>query len=190
MRWPNFYNAEFFKMRFGRDPKMWTISQVHDLWLLAKERNEKRYKDISDHLNHIRDTCQKNGDGEWIVYFEQEGNVRGYSIRELESGHLAYSLFDPKMGRELKINLITREGFVLGERLNYLVNLTSRFEYVIFEHLSRMIQEKLFKDLYLVPYNLNNFRKVIRISGKTYLFDGRKDRSEMLEIREEDIVSL
>ena len=192
MRWLNFYNKEFFKMKFGRDPKMWTIKELHDLWLKAKDRNDKRYQDISDHLNYIRDTFQKNGDGEWIVYFMDGDKVRGYSIRELDhSGQLAYSLHDPKMNRGFKIDLITGDGFELGEKLHYLIGLTSRNEYIVFHHLSKMIYDEVFKNMYLTPFcGVSEFKKVIRISGRTYLFDATSSTIKIEEIKEEDIVNL
>ncbi len=192
MRWQNFYNSEFFKMKFGRDPKIWTIKDLHDLWLKLKDRNNKRYQDISDHLNHIRDTFHKNGNGEWIVYFMDGDKVRGYSIRELDySGQLSYSIHDPKIGRELKINLITGDGFVLGERLHYLIGLTSKFEYIVFHHLSKMIYDEVFKNIHLTPFcGRHEFKKVIRISGKTYIFDATSDISKIEEIKEEDIIEL
>ena len=192
MRWPNFYNKEFFKMRFGRDPKMWTIKELHDLWLKAKDRNDKRYQDISDHLSYIRDTFQKNGNGEWIVYFMDGDKVRGYSIRELDySGQLAYSLHDPKMDRGLKIDLIIGDGFELGEKLHYLIGLTSRNEYIVFHHLSKMIYDEVFKNMYLTPFcGVREFKKVIRISGRTYLFDATSSTIKIEEIKEEDIVNL
>lgn len=192
MRWPNFYNSEFFKMKFGRDPKIWTIKELHDLWLKLKDRNDKRYQYISDHLDYIRDTFQKNGNGEWIVYYMAGDKVRGYSIRELDhSRKLSYSIHDPKIDRELKINLITGDGFVLGERLHYLIGLTSRFEYIVFYHLSKMIYDEVFKNMHLTPFcGRREFKKVIRISGKTYIFDATSDISKIDEIKEEDIVEL
>jgi hypothetical protein len=190
MRMPNFHHPDFFISKFGRDPKVWTISQVHDLWIEAKRRNSSRYKAISDHLKYIKENLEPTSDGEWRVYFYQGGALRGYKIRD-DRGGLSYSIIDPKVDRRYKIDTIIGDAFEMGTKMHYLTSLTSRLEYDVFEILSSMIHEAVFSKMYLKPhYTRMDFKKVIRISGRTYLFDATSDRAKMEEIKESEIVQL
>ena len=38
----NFYESYFFKKRFNREHKVWSLEKLHSLYLLAKERSSKR----------------------------------------------------------------------------------------------------------------------------------------------------
>jgi hypothetical protein len=39
-------NSDLFKIKFKREPKVWTIDDVHELYLKALERHLKRQKTI------------------------------------------------------------------------------------------------------------------------------------------------
>ena len=46
----NWQKSDSFEWKFKRKPKLRTISEVHDLYLRATERSEKKFKEISDVL--------------------------------------------------------------------------------------------------------------------------------------------
>jgi hypothetical protein len=50
----NFKNTYFFEFKFKRKPKNWTIEQVHELWLRAKERTNQRRSELKKCINDIK----------------------------------------------------------------------------------------------------------------------------------------
>ena len=71
----NFFNSEMFKWKFKREPKKWTIEQVHDLWILAKKRSEIRRKRLTDYINNIPNVISPNDKGEYILYYQQNKSI-------------------------------------------------------------------------------------------------------------------
>jgi hypothetical protein len=191
---------DYFIQRFDRSPKKWTITQIHDIWVRLKNRNSKRYKDISDHLKKITETFPCNGDKEWNVYYYKNGNLHGYNLSRrhgYDSG-LSYSHILPKGDeREFKINLIDERGFILGQEMNRLCELTSRFEYGILRILCRRIDEHIREKQRGKKMNgyysfIETKRMAfIRISGNLYLYNYSNIESPQLEkIVEKDIYEL
>ena len=41
-------NKKYYKWKFNRDPKDWTIEMIHDLYLRALDRHNKRHKLVID----------------------------------------------------------------------------------------------------------------------------------------------
>lgn len=65
----NFYNKEMFKWKFGRDPKEWTIEQVHDLWRRAYKRNTERRSNLNKFIDDIPNKIQPNAKNEYLLFY-------------------------------------------------------------------------------------------------------------------------
>lgn len=66
----NYKRAEYFKIRYKRDPKVWTIEDIHALWLKAKYRSDSRRKVTYDFIeNKIVKDIPANEIGQHIIYF-------------------------------------------------------------------------------------------------------------------------
>jgi hypothetical protein len=120
MRRVNFFYPEIFERKFNRKPKSWTVEQLHDLYLRAKERAEKRWNISKEIMEEIQKEvfCHDN---RTKVYFYQtvrdETYLRSYEFNwsGLYNKHTSYSIGDPKLNN--------RE-----ERLDFLISNTKAFE--------------------------------------------------------------
>jgi len=65
-------NKSYFEHKFKRNPKVWTIEEVHDLWKRACARSNSRWKIISDYTKEIVKHIPKNDRGEYVVYFKHD----------------------------------------------------------------------------------------------------------------------
>jgi hypothetical protein len=102
MRRANFLFPEAFEHKFKRKPKEWSLEQLHDLYLRAKVRAEKR----ASHTQSIMDMIDKEipkFDRKSQVYFYQTSNDTTY-LRQYEftwkcryDKYTSYCLNDPKL---------------------------------------------------------------------------------------------
>jgi len=123
MRSVNFFYPEIFERKFNRKPKSWTVEQLHDLYLRAKERAEKRW----DKTQKIMDEIQKeifSHDNKTKVYFYQtlrgETYLRNYEFnwKGLYNKYTSYSIGDPKLNnREERLDFLIANvrAFELGQ---------------------------------------------------------------------------
>ena len=65
----HFQMKEIFRYRFKREPKDWSIEDLHSLWLKAKERNRARQKVYWNLIREAGETLP--GDGTKHVYYYQ-----------------------------------------------------------------------------------------------------------------------
>lgn len=123
MRQLNFLFPEFFEYKFKRKPKDWSLEELHDLYLRAKARAEKR----RNHTLSIMDSIDKEitkFDNKSQVYFYQTINDTTY-LRQYEftwksryEKYSSYSLNDPKMkSREERLDFVlsNSRAFELGQ---------------------------------------------------------------------------
>lgn len=171
----NFLRRWEFEFKFKRDPKSWSFKELHDLYLRAKERADKRRKDFSDFIGKIikevepSDSMNPSERGSMQVYFDRDGITCKYSIRKDEHFGWAYSTDrvtfskEKVLAREEKINFILskQKQFKLGEELRRLEKMKSVFDRHVFAIIEQALNEKLCEKFKKVKNNL--IPKVIKV---------------------------
>jgi hypothetical protein len=173
----NFKNT-YFEFKFKRKPKNWTIEQVHELWLKAKERTNKRRSE----LNKCIDDMKKFVKPDDVDHREKEVykiyHVCGDMIIKYTLSHSQY--FKNSMcWQQDRIKLNTRE-----ERLSFLIDNeekikmgenfynaeknTTYMDSVVRNILEELINEELKKQRKNSDYSTNEAVLVIKISDKKY----------------------
>ena len=69
----NFQNY-YFKLKYNRDPKYWSIDKIHSLYQRALERSEKRNSEKLKCIDEIIENIPKNDRGEHVVYHYSDGD--------------------------------------------------------------------------------------------------------------------
>ena len=171
----NFFRTWEFRGKFKRDPKTWSFKELHDLYLRAKERADKRRKDFSEFIDKIinevepSDSMNPGERGSMQVYFDRDGITCKYSIRKDEHFGWAYSTDkvtfskEKVLAREEKINFILskQKQFELGEELRRLEKMKSVFDRHVFAIIEQALNEKLCEKFKKVKNNL--IPKVIKV---------------------------
>jgi hypothetical protein len=165
----NFLRRWEFEFKFNRDPKTWSFKQLHDLYLRAKERGDKRRKDFSEFIDKIINELEPSDKGYYQVYFDREGTTSMYSIRKDEHFGWAYSTDiafskEPVLAREEKIDFLlnNEKKFELGEELRRLENMKSVFDRHVFGIIEQAVDEKLCEKFKKVKNHL--VPKVIKVN--------------------------
>jgi hypothetical protein len=200
----NFYESYFFRERFNREPKLWTLEKLHSLYLLAKERSDKRRKAFSEHVDHIIKEVELD---QIKVYFEEEDVTYVYRITKSFEFDWSYSVETLKWSsndveaRDEKISFLldNKRNFELGEEMKRLERFRSRFEHRVFRHISDKVDKILcekFKDV--KNYHLPKILKV-NIAGFIYLVQLTEEarnssysykKFEIIEIENNEIINL
>jgi hypothetical protein len=164
----------YYKIKFGRKPKEWTIEMVHDLWVRAKDRSDKKRQDVRNCLDEIIRTVKpfdKNyrGDNEYRVFYTNGKDTCYYTISKSELGGHGYShdiLKFKDRDDKLTFLLSNQNAFELGQKFHDLNKLCSYQHGRVGKILSEMLNTYLrnnFKD-----YGGFNEVMTIRISNKSY----------------------
>lgn len=174
----NFLHPEIFKRKFNRNPKNWTIDQLHDLWIRASERTNKRRKAYSDYINTIVKEIPKNEQGEVIVFFSHKGRKSQYKLRyhqDWKSWGVSRDSVSLK-NREDRLEFLlhsTTKAHEMGQKLFELDSLymATNSSYKVKEIMWKQIEENLrgkFKDK-----PLKHFNKIfiLGISDKKYFVE-------------------
>jgi hypothetical protein len=179
-----------FEYRFKRKPKVWTVHEVHNLWMRAKSRNSKRRKEFDRYLNWITTNVKPNNGKNWIIYYSDT------SFYELEN-HYKYGLTHrtgySKNDRNSKIDsIITQsETIEIGKKLKYLERLISRAGSVVKSHLDRLIEkEKDVKKLREKSWGHGVKDIFIRIDDRVYLYRLEGHSNIVMEIKENEIINI
>jgi hypothetical protein len=200
----HFYESYFFRERFNREPKLWTLEKLHSLYLLAKERSDKRRKAFSEHVDHIIKEVELD---QIKVYFEEEDVTYVYRITKSFEFDWSYSGETLKWSsndveaRDEKISFLldNKRNFELGEEMRRLEKFRSRFEHRVFRHINDKVDKILcekFKDV--KNYHLPKVLKV-NIAGYIYLVQLTEDarnsgynykKFEIIEIENNEIINL
>lgn len=185
-------NSDLFEYRFKREPKKWSISDIHTLYLKCLERESIQYAKLSSKLSEICEKIDQNNDrGERTVYSMKGGLCYHRTIYGPDS----YSSIEPirnrGLVRNLRIDLISSDDkFILGDELDELIYLHSHMSYIVLRHLKRLICYKISPD----SWKSANRDKVcfIDINGKRYSFTKNisYESSSMIEIVEKNIIKL
>jgi hypothetical protein len=154
-------NSDLFKMKFKREPKVWTIDDIHELYLKAFERHSKKQKLVIDCVDRIVSEVQEFEKGKRKIYFTKEGKfyqrelsyhseydswgVGSYDLVKFSSNS---TLVD--RNEKLEFLLSNEKAFELGELYQSLQGNTKHLHLHVREVLSEMVQEELrlkFKDV-------------------------------------------
>ena len=184
MRKINYLSPDQFEYKFKRKPKMWSLEQLHDLYLKATERAASRWKD----LENIMDVISKeiplydnypNG-SEHIVHFTQDGVMRMITLK-YDSRYGSYSrgirdIEHPK-NRTDKLNYLftqpSERSIELGEEYRRLEKLQSGaynsmhlVRGALVNHAQTMLNEKIKG---LPPIQVPD-SYIVKIGSKEYIF--------------------
>ena len=206
----NFYESYFFRERFNREPKVWSLEKLHSLYLLAKERSEKRRKDFSDHVERIIEEVKPETDNyreEIKVYFEEDNETYVYKITKSLEWNWSYSNDTLKWSsnnveaRNEKINFLldNKRNFELGQEMRRLEKFRSRFGWRVFRHITNKVDQALCEKFKNVKnYNMSKILKV-NIAGYIYLVQLTEEarnssysykKFEIIEIENNEIINL
>jgi hypothetical protein len=165
----NFLRRWQFECKFDRDPKTWSFKELHDLYIRAKERADRRRKEFSEFIDKIINEVEPNEKGEHHVYLERENGTYMYSIRKDENFGWSYSTNyvtfskDVVEAREEKIDFLlnNQRKFELGEKLRKLDKMKSVFDRHVFGIIEEALNEKLCEKFKKVKNHL--VPKVIKV---------------------------
>jgi len=174
----NYKNPEMFEYRFGRKPKMWTIEQLHELWLRTLERADKRQIVFSACYDEIIKKIPANQDDKKIVYYKHEGRPElqqyvfskgnyydGYGY----SSDIVKFSKDVKKARDEKIDFIiaNKKAYDLGQKFQDLQKYRCNLHHFVKMFMVDMIVKKLrehFEESNITPKDI--FK--ISISNQEY----------------------
>ena len=175
----NFLKEYEFKLKFNRDPKEWTLKDIHDLYLRVEERSLKRRQEFSEFMNKIINEVEPMESGEIHVFFDRDGITCKYSIRKDDNFGWSYSTDrvtfskDIVKCREEKIDFIlnNKRKFELGEELRRLERMKSSFDRHVLNYIEQLSDLKLCEKY----KNVKNFDvpKIIKVDiGGTVYYTG------------------
>lgn len=171
----NFKNKYFYQHKFGRDPKEWSIEQLHELYLKAKKRSDERSKIF---WNLLLEAVEKTGQ-KTIYYYQKRGDGKEqlchYDIRynhdyESYSYSRNYSKLEDRDSK-LAFFIADEINFEYGRKLQeaskfYSLKLSS-FVFSILEDEVNQILNKKFKSEKISPPK--SF--VTKIGDKSYIIE-------------------
>jgi hypothetical protein len=149
-----FGNSEFFKLKFKREPKVWTIEGVHDLYLKALDRHNKRLKLWIDCVNRIVNETHEFEKDKRKIFFTKDGKIYQRVLnKNLE--YNSWGVCSPDLvkfssnstivdrNEKLEFLLSNEKAFELGELYESLQGNTRHLHLRVKQVLSEMVQDKL-----------------------------------------------
>lgn len=190
----NFEYFNLFKSEFGREPKIWTISEIHDLWMRSKFRSSKKRKEFMDYLYWVVENIKPNDGRKWKLFYS---DTSFYLIEKTDVRYskdqptLSYGIGHIKSDRNSKIDSIitSSDTIEIGKKLKSLENKTSHLDWKVKSHLDRIIGTKMPR----ISGIYGDEDKFIRINNRLYLyrFTIRTGESKIItEIKENEIIEL
>jgi hypothetical protein len=176
-------SSDMFKYKFGRTPKVWTISQVHDLYIRAVERSERMRKETVAVIYEIVNEIPKSklyGKDCHITYFYINKTLYQYEMdymKQYDSYGTSSNQVNFREGglenvRENKLHFLLNNtrAIELGEKYHELSNRCKHYEYRIKSILLEMIQDKLVEHFKTVRFfDIPNVIEV-DIDERKYIF--------------------
>lgn len=181
----------FYKKKFNREPKQWSIEDLHNLYLRAKERADKRQNLTIDCgfkiLSELPIEEDRSGSRYAYFYkkeysrnknkFEEEYTTSLYRYRITPIKRRGFDSFswsteriDSSVSRDEKLSFILAErAFELGEEFNKISNLRSSYHHYVWNEIWEIIEKKLdntYKDKEVPP------TIKLKIGDKEYLVSG------------------
>ena len=142
-------NPEFFKLRFGREAKRWSIEQIHDLWLRACERGNVRRKELCDYIQEIVKEITADDRGYHKVYFTHRKRPDGvcyYSFKyePMFKSH-SYSNNDFKIEtRDDKlVSMLGGKPFEMGQKFHELEGMSTSLQHRVKHIMWTLIEDQL-----------------------------------------------
>jgi hypothetical protein len=176
----NFQTPEIFKLRYGRNPKTWTITMLYDLWLRASARSEARRQKLLDYTQHLVKEIPANKDGNHIIYFYSDhwdkNEIYCYKFskflyRAKHTYGVSSSQLSLKNRKEvLEFILSNDKAFEIGQEYDRLNRLMSHWHYMVWSVMEKMVAEQLknhFKELGAYP--TETF--AVTIAGEKYFIN-------------------
>lgn len=186
MKRAHFTEPEMFKYKFNRYPKVWSIEQVHNLYVRAMLRSKKIHDELIDSIHEIARVIPLSVDGYnkkcHITYFYRKDVLYQYEMSYMKE-YDSYGTTSNKVNfnegnleniRERKINFILNnengKAFELGEKYDRLSHRSRNFHFNVKEVLVEMIRNELQKKYKAVK--IFDIPKVIPVSinDRTYIF--------------------
>ena len=191
----NFYGDSIFKYKYKRNPKYWTIDELHDLYLRSLDRHYKRRLEQSKCTNEIvknipiSDTKYINQKSHFVYAITNKGEILTYSFSYYDnlknygvSKNILEFSKDIVQGRLEKINFMTSNdiAFELGQKYYEIEKLQSSLHYKVKQVLWDVVENKLrkyFKDSNTYPSDIF----IMKISNKKYYvyLDEKSNRAYM-----------
>jgi len=168
--------SELFNFRFKRDPKIWSVEQVQDLWIRSKERARKRSLISSKVYDEIISEIPKNDKGCKLVYFSEDDTLYQYSFSwstSFKSWGYSWNqvrFSDNKtISRDEKIDFIlsNKKAFELGEKYRASKKLECKLQRRVLSIMCDMIEDKL-KEVYKDKHPPNITK--VKVGDKEYYF--------------------
>lgn len=171
----NFRIPEMFKYKFGRDPRNWTIDQLHNLYIRSNERTNKRRKEYSNYIDSIIKEIPKNDNGYHIVYFSNKGRDFQYEI-SYNTSYKSWAIRTESLelkSREDRLFFLLHSSniktFEMGQKLFDLGKLRSNLHYIVKEVMWELVEKEL-KDRFKGK-SIRDEIFIIDISGKKYFVE-------------------
>ncbi len=161
----NCLNIERFKMQFGREPKMWTIEQVHDLWQRTLVKADKRCVPLLACRDEIIKHTEPDDRGIYRAYFTPDSRdetceytfTYDDTIKSYWVGNSRVEFSEDKFkGRNDKIQFLTanEKAFKLGQKYYELDKMVTHQHRHVQSIMVEMIEEFLrryFKENNIIP---------------------------------------
>ena len=186
MKRAHFTEPEMFRYKFRRDPKVWSIEKVHNLYVRALVRSKKMHEELIDSIHEIARVIPLSVDGYnkkcHITYFYREDVLYQYEMSYMKeydsygtsSNRVNFNEGNLENIRERKINFILNnengKAFELGEKYDRLSHRSKNFHFNVKEVLVEMIRDELQKKYKAVK--IFDIPKIIPVSinDRTYIF--------------------
>jgi hypothetical protein len=196
------YPKEYFIQKFGREPKSWTIDELHNLYIRVRDRSNRRWVDFKNYVYGVVLKEIPKFEGKYYIYYYQDNSIRGFEITNNHDG-FRYTFSDPTFKtREDKLKFILNadpRNFKIGQefyRLKRLHSSSSSTTWKIKSFLAEKISKKLkevedksiFRDKSIAIVNISGVKYVVNIQNINYdnYFDFKWDG----EILNENIIKL
>jgi len=159
----NFRNPEYFRLKFKRDPKQWSVEDLHQLWLKTSKRNSIRQNHYWELIREAGETLPGDKDRKSVYYYytDKEGReiLRKYNIQfNLEYNGWSIGHDTVKLdNRDDKLSywIADEKNFEFGRKIQAAGKFTSgRLNSIVFHILSEEVNRilnKKFKETKTVP---------------------------------------
>jgi hypothetical protein len=150
--WGN--NTDLFRFKFKREPKVWSIEKIHDLYLMALDRHNKRLDLWIDCVNRVVNETNEFEKDKRKIFFSKDGKIYqrvlsryyeydswGVGSPELVKFSSSSTLVD--RNEKLEFLLSNEKAFELGELYESLQGNTKHLHLYVKQILSEMVQNKL-----------------------------------------------
>jgi hypothetical protein len=149
----NFRNKELFEWKYKRQPKVWSIDQVHNLYLKTLERHNIRLRRLIDVRDRIINEVEEFERSKRKVYFTEDGVIHQrdfhywveYNSWGSSTNIVKFNNDNNVINRNEKLEFLLSNDkqFELGELYEKMRGVTRHLHLYIWGILSEMVEEKL-----------------------------------------------